>query len=155
MQTSNNFRIAIASDHAGFTLKESIKKFLNELGYEVEDFGTDGEESADYPDFAVKVADAVKDKEFERGILICGTGIGMSIAANKVPEVRAAMCYNIETAKLSREHNNANVLTLGARMIGEEEAKKIIDVWLKTKFLGERHLGRVEKIDEIDKKYRR
>jgi len=155
MQISNKFRIAIASDHAGFSLKESIKKYLDKLGFEVEDFGTYSEESVDYPDFAVKVAEALKNKKFERGILICGTGIGMSISANKVPGIRAALCYNTKTAKLSREHNDANILTLGGRMIGEKEAKRIVDVWLKTKSLGERYLRRVEKINKIDDNYRK
>lgn len=148
-------KIAIAADHAGFKLKENIKKFLESLGHEYKDFGTDSEESVDYPDFAIKAAEAVKSKKFDRGILICGTGIGMCISANKVPGIRAALCYDTETARLSREHNNANVLTMGARIIGEEKAKEIVDVWLKTEFAGGRHERRVEKINKIDEKYKK
>lgn len=145
-------KIAIASDHAGFGLKEKIKNFLKELGYEYEDFGTDTEESVDYPDYALKVAESVV-KECDRGILICGSGIGMSMSANKVPGIRAALCSNTEMARLSREHNDANVLTMGARMIDEARAKEIVNVWLKTEFLGERHLRRVNKMTDIEKKY--
>jgi len=156
MRTLNKCKIAIGSDHAGFSLKESIKKFLEKMKFEVEDFGNYREESTDdYPDFAVKVAEAVKDNKCEKGILICGTGIGMSIASNKVPRIRAALCCNTEMAKLSREHNDANILALGGRMTGEEEAKKIVDVWLKTKFLGEKYLRRVEKVNKIEDIYKK
>lgn len=141
-------RIAIASDHAGFQMKEQIKKFLKELGHEPKDFGTTGKEAVDYPDFALKVADSITNRECERGILFCGTGLGMSIAANKVSGIRAALCYNEETAKLSREHNDANVLTLGARLIELEKAKEIIEVWLKTEFLGGIHSERINKIEK-------
>ncbi len=143
-------KIAIASDHAGFPLKETIKKYLDDLGYEYKDFGTTNEESVDYPDYASKVAKAVSENKFEKGILICGTGIGMSIVANKFPGVRAALCYDVETARLSREHNDANVLTLGGRTTNHELAKEIVHVWLTTEFVGERHLRRVNKIKEID-----
>jgi ribose 5-phosphate isomerase B len=146
-------RVAIASDHAGFELKEKIKKFLKELNHEYEDFGTHSNESVDYPDYALKVAESVAKKEFERGILICGSGIGMSIAANKIPGIRAALCHSVEMAKLSREHNDANVLTLGARIIDEATAKEIVKVWLSTEFLGNRHLRRINKIKEIERKY--
>jgi len=145
-------KIAIASDHAGFEMKEKVKNFLKELGYEFEDFGTQNKKPIDYPEFALKVADAVSKNLCERGILFCGTGIGMSIAANKVPGVRAVLCYDVKTAKLSREHNDANVLTLGARIIEIEKAEEIITVWLETDFLGERHSKRIEKIEEIEKK---
>jgi ribose 5-phosphate isomerase B len=148
-------KIAIGSDHAGFELKEKIKKYLDELGYKYKDFGTDSNESVDYPDYALKVAESVAKKEYDRGILICGSGIGMCMTANKVPGIRAALCHNIETAKLSREHNDANVLTFGARMIDENTAKDIVKVWLKTEFLGDRHLRRINKIKDIEKKYSR
>jgi ribose 5-phosphate isomerase B len=146
-------KITIGSDHAGFELKEKIKKYLDELGYKYKDFGTDSNESVDYPDYALKVAESVSKKEFDRGILICGSGIGMCMTANKIPGIRAALCHNIETAKLSREHNDANVLTFGAKMIDEDTAKDIVKVWLKTEFLGERHLRRINKIKDIEKKY--
>jgi len=126
---------------------------LKELGYEYQDFGTNSNESVDNPDFAQKVAESVSKKECDRGILICGSGIGMSMAANKVPGVRAALCCNAEMARLSREHNDANVLTMGARLIDEVTAKEIVRVWLKTEFLGDRHLRRVNKIKDIEKKY--
>jgi len=146
-------KIAIGSDHAGFELKEKIKKLLEELGHEYEDFGTDSEESVDYPDYALRVAESVAKKECDKGILICGSGIGMCMSANKVPGIRAAFCSNTEMARLSREHNDANVLTMGARLIDEVTAKEIVKVWLKTKFLGERHLRRVNKMKDIEKKY--
>ncbi len=145
-------KIAIASDHGGFPLKEIIKKYLDELGHECEDFGTMNEESVDYPDYASKVAKAVSENKFNKGILICGTGIGMSIVANKFPSVRAALCYDTETARLSREHNDANVLALGGRTTDSKLAKEIVHVWLTTEFSGERHLRRVNKIKDIEKK---
>jgi ribose 5-phosphate isomerase B len=144
-------RIAIGSDHAGFELKEEIKKHIEKLGHEYKDFGTFGKESVDYPDFASKVAKAVSKKIYDRGILICGSGIGMSMCANKVPGIRAALCYSIETAKLSRKHNDANVLTLGARLTNPKLAKKIVEVWLQTEFEGGRHKRRVDKIMEMEK----
>jgi ribose 5-phosphate isomerase B len=146
-------KIAIASDHAGFELKEKLKKFLESLNYQYKDFGTNNNESVDYPDYALKVAESVSKKEYDRGILICGSGIGMSMVANKIPGIRAALCYNTETAKMSREHNDANVLTIGARMTDGKIAKDIVRIWLKTGFLGERHSRRVKKIEEIEKKY--
>jgi len=146
-------KIAIGCDHAGFELKEKIKKLLKELNHDYKDFGTNSGESVDYPDFALKVAECVASKVCDRGILICGSGIGMSMSANKVPGVRAALCSNTEMAKLSREHNDANVLTMGARLIDGDTAKEIVKVWLKTEFLGERHLRRVNKMKDIEKKY--
>lgn len=146
-------KIAIASDHAGFEMKEKIKPFLKSMKHDVKDFGTNDMKPVDYPDFALKVASAVAKKQFERGILFCGTGLGMSIAANKVDGIRAVLCYDTETAKLSREHNDANILTIGARVIDIENAKEIIKVWLKTDFLGGRHLTRVEKIKDIEKNF--
>jgi ribose 5-phosphate isomerase B len=146
-------KISIGSDHAGFELKEKIKKYLQELGHEYEDFGTNSNESVDYPDFALKVAESVARKKCDRGILICGSGLGMSMAANKVPGIRAALCSNSEMARLSREHNDANVLTIGARLMDENTAKEIVRVWLTTKFEGNRHLRRINKISEIEQKY--
>jgi len=146
-------KIAIASDHAGFEMKEIIKPFLKNLKHVVKDFGTEDTKPVDYPDFALKVANAVAKKQYERGILFCGTGLGMSIAANKVNGIRAVLCYDTETARLSREHNDANILTIGARVIDVENVKEIIKVWLKTDFLGGRHLRRVEKIRDIEKNF--
>lgn len=146
-------KIAIASDHAGFELKEKIKKYLEELGYKYKDFGTDSNESVDYPDYAVKVAESVAKKEYDRGILICSSGIGMCMVANKIHGIRAALCHDVETARLSREHNDANILTFGARVIDENTAKEMVKVWLKTEFLGDRHLRRINKIKDIERKY--
>lgn len=140
-------KIIIGSDHGGFKLKEKIKVYLQELGYEAEDTGTYSEESCDYPEIARTVAEKVS-KENNKGILICGTGIGMSIAANKVKRVRAALCYDENTAKLSREHNNANILCIGERTTKEDIAKNIVKVWLETPFSeDERHHRRVEKME--------
>ena len=146
-------KISIGSDHAGFELKEKIKQYLKELGHEYEDFGTNNNESVDYPDFALKVTESVARKESDMGILICGSGIGMSMSANKVPGIRAALCMNTEMARLSREHNNANVLTIGSRLIDENTAKEIVRVWLTTDFAGDRHLRRVNKMKDIEIKY--
>ena len=149
-------KIAIGSDHAGYELKEEIVKFLQTNNYEVFDFGTCDSKSVDYPDYGVKVAEAIKNGECERGIVICGTGIGISISANKVPGIRAALCTDSFMARMSREHNNANVLALGGRVIGPELALEIVDVWLKSEYVGEqqpRHKVRVDKILKIEKKY--
>ncbi|MDR5695363.1 MAG: ribose 5-phosphate isomerase B [Armatimonadota bacterium] len=144
-------RIAIGCDHAGFLLKEEIKAFLQALGHEVEDVGTHSLDSVDYPDFARMVAEAVAVGRVERGIVICGTGIGSSIVANKVPGVRAALCHESYTARMSREHNDANVLALGGRVLGVELAKEIVQVWLASEFQGGRHARRVEKIKSIER----
>ncbi|MFB3851138.1 MAG: ribose 5-phosphate isomerase B [Acidobacteriota bacterium] len=144
-------RIAIASDHAGYELKKFIKDYLQKSGRAVEDFGTDSEESVDYPDFAKKVCEAVLSKGFERGILVCGSGVGMSISANRFKGIRAVLCQDLYTAEYSRLHNNSNVLCLPGRLIGKGLAEKILEVWLKTKFEGGRHLKRIEKIEEIAK----
>ena len=144
-------KIAIAADHAGYEEKEKIKKTLDEMGVEYTDMGTDSTESVDYPDFARKVGEAVADGEYEKGILVCGSGTGMAIAANKVPGIRAAVAWNEEIARLSRQHNNANVLSLAARYIPDEEQEKIVKVWLGTDFEGGRHERRVEKIEQIEK----
>ena len=145
--------IAIGSDHAGYSMKEDIKDYLTSLNHNFEDFGTDSIASVDYPDFAIKIAEAVASGKFERGILICGSGIGMSIVANKVPGIRASLCYNIYTAWVSRKHNDANILTLGARVISKDQARQIVKVWLETPFEGGRHKRRLNKIKEIEKKY--
>jgi ribose 5-phosphate isomerase B len=143
-------KIIIGSDHAGFRLKRAIKNYLKELGYENEDIGTDSEESCDYPDFAYKVAAKVAETG-GRGIIICGTGIGSCIAANKVKGVRAALAFDEYTARMSREHNNSNVLCLGERTTREEMAKKIVKIWLETPFSNEgRHRRRVEKIMKLE-----
>jgi ribose 5-phosphate isomerase B len=143
-------KIAIAADHAGFEEKEKIKKTLDKMGAEYTDMGTDSTASVDYPDFARKVGEAVADGEYERGILVCGSGTGMAIAANKVPGIRAAVAWNEEIARLSRQHNNANVLALAARYIPDEEQEKIVKTWLETTFEGGRHERRVEKIEQIE-----
>lgn len=145
--------VAVASDHAGFKLKEEIKKFISELGYSILDLGTNSETPVDYPDFAYAVAYAIISGKAWRGIMVDGTGIASSIVANKVPGIRAACCYNELTARISREHNDANILTLGARIIGNELAKEIIKVFLETNFGGGRHLQRLNKIVEIEKRY--
>lgn len=143
-------KIAIGSDHAGFRLKEIIKNFLKTKGIEVEDFGTHTEESVDYPDYAFKVAEAVSSGEFDFGILVCGTGIGMSISANKVKGIRAALCNDLYTAHASREHNNANVLCMGGRVVGDEVAKEIVNTFLNAKFEGGRHERRINKIKDYE-----
>ena len=139
-------KIALASDHAGFFLKEELKKLLSEMGHRYTDFGTDSQESCDYPDFAFPAAEAVASGECDAGILVCGSGIGMSMCANKVKGIRAALCYTPEAARLSRLHNNANVLCLAARLTQKETALEIVRVWLQTEFEGGRHLRRVNKI---------
>lgn len=140
-------KIAIGADHAGFFLKEKLKKYLQEQGYEVKDFGTNSEQSVDFPDFAHPVANAVEKKEVDLGLLMCGSGNGINMAANKHAGIRSALCWNAEIAKLARQHNNANILTLPARFIEETEAKKCIDIFLSTPFEGGRHEGRVKKIN--------
>lgn len=143
-------RVAIGSDHGGFYLKEDIKKYLEEKGIEYKDFGTSNTESCDYPDIARPLAEDVAKGTYDRGILICGTGIGIGIAANKVKGVRAALCHDTFSARASREHNNANVLTMGERVIGKGLALDIVDIWLNTEFSGGRHQRRVDKITEIE-----
>ncbi|HEY4716104.1 MAG TPA: ribose 5-phosphate isomerase B [bacterium] len=147
-------KIAIASDHAGFELKEKIKEFLKAQGYEVLDLGTNNTESVDYPDYAAMLAEKISAGELKEGVLCCGTGIGMSIAANKFPGVRAAVAVNEFMAQMAREHNDANVLCLSSRVTDPEIAKKLVDVWLNAKFEGGRHDRRVKKIIEIEKKER-
>ena len=152
----NKDKLAIAADHGGWCLKETLKPFLKDLGYGYTDFGTSSEESVDYPDFALVLAEAVSTGRYKKGILICGTGLGMSMSANKVQGIRAALCNDIFTAKMSREHNDANILAIGGRVVEEELAKEIVKVWLQTKFSNaSRHKQRIKKIKEIESKYMR
>jgi len=143
-------RIPIASDHAGFELKERLRAALAELGYEVEDIGTYSTASTDYPDYAHPLAQEVSDGQATRGILLCGTGLGMSYVANRYPGVRAAVAWNPEVAALARKHNDANVLVLPARFVSDEDALAILAAWLTTPFEGGRHQGRVAKIERDD-----
>lgn len=144
-------KIAIASDHAGFEEKERLKPLLTELGIQFEDLGTGSEASVDYPDYARKVGDEVRSGHVDQGLLVCGSGTGMAIAANKVPGVRAAVAWNEETARLAREHNDANVLALGARTTPAGTIPGIVRAWFNAKFDAGRHERRVEKITEIEK----
>jgi ribose 5-phosphate isomerase B len=143
-----NLKVAIGCDHAGFELKEKIVEYLALKGYDYKDFGTYSVESCDYPKVAKTVAKAVADKSFERGILVCGSGIGVSIAANKVRGIRAALCWNMFTAKSSRSHNDSNILCLGQRVTEIDLAIDIVDTWLNTEFEGGRHKVRVDMIEE-------
>lgn len=147
-------KIALGSDHGGFQLKEEIRKYLEGRGITYQDFGTNSSESVDYPEFGMKVAEAVVTGECERGILCCGTGIGISISANKVPGIRCAVVTDTFSAQMSREHNNANVLALGERVVGVGLALKIVEVWLETEFAGGRHEKRVNQIGDIEEKYK-
>jgi ribose 5-phosphate isomerase B len=144
-------RIAIGADHAGFSLKERLKSHLERAGHEIVDVGTDSAESCDYPDFAAAVAERVASGRADRGVLVCHTGIGMSMAANKVAGVRAAAVENPEAARLTREHNDANVLALGARFVDPERAAEMLDIFLKTEFQGGRHSRRIAKIAGMEK----
>ena len=143
-------RIALASDHGGFEQKEALKPWLEDLGFTVDDFGCDSEESVDYPDYAKRAARAVAQGDDDYGVLVCGTGIGMMIAANKVHGIRAANLTSTEFAKLSREHNNANIATLSGRFTSLEDNKQILETFLATEFGGDRHARRVEKIMTIE-----
>ncbi|MGB9876626.1 MAG: ribose 5-phosphate isomerase B [bacterium] len=146
-------RIALGSDHAGFHLKEELKEFLKEKGFEVEDCGVHGTEPADYPDVAFFVAEKIARGEADRAILVCGTGIGMCMAADKVVGIRCAVCENETTARFARTHNDANILALGARVIGSELAKNIVDVFINTPFsAAERHIRRIKKIEEYERR---
>lgn len=149
-QTSSGQKVAIGADHGGFGMKEALIAFLQDKGYRVEDCGTYNSEAVDYPDFAYAVAKMVSQGDVWRGVIIDGAGIGSCMAANKVSGVRAAMCYDYATAVNSREHNNANVLTLGAGLIGPSLAKQIVETWLNTEFGGGRHARRVDKIMAIE-----
>ena len=145
-------KIAIGADHGGFKLKKALVKFLKQKGHRVEDFGTYSDEACDYPIVGYEVAKAVGKKRFSRGILICKTGVGMSMVANKVRGVRAALCERVDIARSSREHNDANILVLASNIVSIEKAKKIIDVWFSARSLGGRHKRRVDQIKKIDRK---
>ena len=144
--------IAIGSDHGGYELKEHIKKHLEEKKSEYKDFGCYDESSVDYPDIAEKVCNAIISKEADKGILVCGTGIGISIAANKINGIRAAHCHDVYSAEMTKRHNNANVICMGGRVIGRELAFKIIDTWLDAEFEGGRHQKRIDKIHALENK---
>lgn len=149
--TSDRVRkVALASDHGGLGLKNVLRGYVEDLGYSVRDFGTYTKDAVDYPDYAAKVARAVAAGEYDRGIVVDGAGIGSCMAANKIRGVRAAMCYDLKTALNSREHNNANVLTLGGPLLDTAAAKEIVKVWLETPFGGGRHQKRVDKIMELE-----
>ena len=143
--------IALGADHAGFPLKEDLKSWLIARGHDVVDLGTQSSESVDYPDFAVGVGSAITAGKAERGVLVCGTGIGMAMAANKVPGIRAAACTDAFSARMSREHNDANILALGARITARDAAIEILEIWLEAEFAGGRHARRVEKILALDR----
>ncbi len=143
-------KIAISSDHAGFELKEKIRSLVIRLGHEVQDMGCYSMDSVDYPVQAYKVANAVASGQYDRGILICGTGIGMSITANRIPSIRAALCHDIFTASMSRRHNDSNILCMGGRVTGPGLAEEIVKAWLKTPFEGGRHERRIYMIDSHD-----
>ncbi|MGE0044109.1 MAG: ribose 5-phosphate isomerase B [Vicinamibacterales bacterium] len=143
-------KVALGADHAGFGLKDALKGVLEGLGVEFQDFGTSTAESVDYPDYAAAVARGVADGTFDRGLLVCGSGVGMAIAANKVPGIRASVVTDTTTARLAREHNDLNVLTLGARLTSEADAAAIVRAFLTTDFAGGRHAGRVGKIHQLE-----
>lgn len=143
-------KVYIATDHAGYAVKEFVKKLFLEKGYVVEDLGPDSDERVDYPDFAQKVAQKVATNPGSQGVLICGTGIGMSIAANKIKGIRAAEVHDYYTAKMARAHNNANILCFGERVVGKGEIESIIDAWCETEFEGGRHENRVKKIMDLE-----
>ncbi len=143
-------KIAIASDHAGREMKDEVADFLRKMGLHVVDMGVNDDTSVDYPDYGVLVARAVSEGEFARGVLVCGTGVGMSILANKFPRVRAALVNNVYTAKMVKEHNNANILVLGGRLLGKGIAEEMVRTWIETKFLGGRHQRRLDKIADIE-----
>ena len=148
-------KIAIGCDHGAFELKQEIIKFLESENHEVKDFGTYTKDSCDYPDIALPVAEAVAAKEYEFGILVCGTGIGIGIAANKVPGIRAALCSDTFSAHATREHNNANILTMGQRVVGGGLALDIVKTFITSKFEGDRHQNIIDKITSIEEKYSR
>lgn len=145
-------KIVIGSDHGGFRLKEKLKAFLEKKGFRIEDVGCFNQESCDYPEYAYTVAKRISEGEFKRGILICKSGIGNSIAANKVKGIRAALCYNLQAVRLSRRHNDANLLVLGSLFVNEPLAKRMAGIWLKTEFEGGRHQRRLDKIKDIEDK---
>src|SRR6266852_4348722 len=150
-ETTRKPRIAIGSDHAGFLVKETIRKYLQAAGYAIDDQGTSSEDSVDYPDYGKAVGELVASKGADLGIAVCGSGIGISIAANKVPGIRAALAHDVVTARLAREHNDANVLALGGRIVSPEVAIEIVQTFLTTAYLGGRHQRRVDKITQIER----
>ena len=143
-------KIGLASDHGGFDLKESVIAHLLNTGWEVDDLGPHSGDSVDYPDYGIKLAEAVAEKKVQRGIVICGTGIGMSIVVNRYPGIRGTLCSDLFTAKLCREHNDSNILIMGGRVIGKGLAAEIVNTWLNTPFEGGRHQRRLDKINQID-----
>jgi ribose 5-phosphate isomerase B len=143
-------KIAIASDHGGFELKETVIAHLLNDGWEIDDLGPNNEDSVDYPDYGVKLAKIITNKKVESGIIICGTGVGMSIVVNRFPGIRGALCSDIYTAKMCRKHNDSNILIMGGRIIGKGLASEIVDTWLNTAFEGGRHQKRLDKINEIN-----
>jgi ribose 5-phosphate isomerase B len=145
-------KVAIASDHGGLNIREEVKQLMEEMGIEYEDFGCDCDTSVDYPDYALPVAEKVAGGEFDRGILICGTGIGMSIAANKVKGIRCALVHDVFSAKVTRQHNDSNIIAMGERVIGPGLAREIAKAWLTSDFEGGRHANRVGKITEYENK---
>jgi ribose 5-phosphate isomerase B len=146
--------IAIGSDHGGLQLKDAVRNYLVGRGLTVDDLGTNNEDSVDYPDFGARVAQAVSSRTIAKGILICGTGIGMSIAANKFPGIRAALVWDDFTAQMAKEHNDANILVLGGRILSVEDACRMVGIWLDTAFAGGRHQGRLDKIAQIEESVR-
>jgi ribose 5-phosphate isomerase B len=154
-KTPDKPRIVIASDHAGFPVKEIIRKYLEAEGYAVDDQGTSSEASVDYPDYGKAVGDRVASKQADLGIAVCGSGIGISIAANKIPGIRAALAHDVMTARLAREHNDANVLALGGRIVTGDAAVEMVQAFLTTAYLGGRHQRRVDKISQIEHDQRR
>jgi ribose 5-phosphate isomerase B len=146
-------KIVVAADHVGFDLKEKVREYLKSQGLEVADYGTSNAEPVDYPDFAEKVAVQVAAKQADYGVLVCGTGIGMMLAANKVPGIRAVAANDTISARMAREHNNANVLTMGARLIDAAIMRQIVDTWLSTPFAGGRHAHRLQEIEAIDQRH--
>ncbi len=145
-------KIAIASDHAGREMKEELKGFLVSIGAEVVDMGVDGDKSVDYPDYGIPLAEKVSKGEVPRGVLVCGTGIGMSILANKFKGVRAALVNDVYTARMAKEHNDANILVIGGRIVGKGLAREMLKTWLEARFEGGRHQTRLDKITELEKK---
>jgi len=150
---AEKMKIALAADHAGFELKEKVREYLEGKGLEVEDYGPQSTERVDYPDFAEKVATRVAAKQADYGVLVCGTGLGMAITANKIPGIRAATCNDTLSTHFARAHNDANVLTMGGRLVDGATAQKILDTWLSTPFEGGHHQRRVQKIGALDQKH--
>ena len=150
MREVRTLKIVIGCDHAGYELKEAIKEKLQNEGHEINDVGCYSTESVDYPKYGHAVGKAVANGEAERGIAICGTGIGISIAANKVPGVRAGVVHNVMTAEMTKAHNDANVLCFGARVVDQETAFAMVDTWLSTEFMGDKHLRRINEIEDLD-----